>query len=549
MAGEATPDVTVDGLDPVPFRAPAAAPERAADRDAFPQSVASGGPTPEGVILWTRVSPTAWADYPDEPLVVRVAADHGFDSIVLEGAVPADRVGPEWDHAVRVDVDGALTPGREYHYRFVHGDRASPVGRCRTLPAPDADVDSVRLGVVACQDYENGYYPAFGDLADERLDFLVHTGDLIYESADRLYTGVGSDRLPDRRVELPSGKDRAWTRTDFRAIHRTYRSDRFLQAALREHTLVATWDDHAVANNVYWDREADAPVAPEHPRGRDPAFARDLARAGIRAWYEYVPARVRYDPSVEPLHDSFRLYRRVRFGRLAELLVTDARFYRDGPPEGTAHLLHLTLGLRPAGDPDRTMLGDEQADWLARSLRGTDARWAVWLTSVLAMPLRLGVGPLGAYPKQDSWDGFATERERLFRAAGDADASVVALSGDLHSAIAGTLRQETGRGEAVGVEFMTPAISSVNLAEAIGVDEGRLAGATRSLFSRAVTGASPWIDAFDSHHWGYSVVEFDREAVSYTAYAVDKSTNRDDADRRVLARFEAPHGEDAVRER
>jgi alkaline phosphatase D len=64
-----------------------------------------------------------------------------------------------------------------------------------------------------------------------------------------------------------------------------------------------------------------------------------------------------------------------------------------------------------------------------------------------------------------------------------------------------------------------------------------------------VTGASPWIDAFDSHHWGYSVVEFDREAVSYTAYAVDKSTNRDDADRRVLARFEAPHGEDAVRER
>ena len=44
----------------------------------FPQSIASGGPTPTGVILWTRLAPDAF-DH-DEPLGVRES------SCMLDGA-------------------------------------------------------------------------------------------------------------------------------------------------------------------------------------------------------------------------------------------------------------------------------------------------------------------------------------------------------------------------------------------------------------------------------------------------------------------------------
>ncbi len=133
-------------------------------RSTFPQSVASGGPTPEGVILWTRIDPVAFA--PDEPLGVRVAADEGFEETVYEGVVEDAEAIRAHDHTVNVDLDGHLDPGTEYYYRFVHDGVASRVGRCRTLPAPGTPPGSVRFAVLACQDYQNGYYGAYHHVAE-----------------------------------------------------------------------------------------------------------------------------------------------------------------------------------------------------------------------------------------------------------------------------------------------------------------------------------------------------------------------------------------------
>jgi alkaline phosphatase D len=560
VAGEAAPDVGAAGLASAPGTAGTRGDAGGLDAaDVFPLSVASGGPTPTGVVCWTRVAPGAYD--PDRPLSIEVARpdDESFANPVVDGAVPPERVGPAFDHTVRVDLDGALAPWTRYRYRFRHRGVASPVGRCRTLPRPDAELDRLRLGVLACQDYENGYYPALGAVAAADVDFLVHLGDFIYESAAGLYRGLGSDDYPDRDVSLPSGNDRAFTLADFRHLHRLYRSDRFLRAALREHTLVAGWDDHGVANNRYYDYEADAPRAPGHPRGDDPEFMRGLTRDGVRAWYEYLPTRVRYEPDA-PLLESFRLYRHLRFGTLADLLLTDGRLYRDGPPPGTPTVLGESIGRRPAVDPDRSMLGDEQREWFLDRLRGADATWTVWANNVLAAPLRVGVGPLAAYPKLDSWDGFAAERREILATAAAAGRRLVTLTGDMHSYVGARLRLSDARaspddrawgadGNTVGVEFMTPAVTSVNVAEAVGVDEGLLAGLTRPLVSGGVPAMNPHVDFFDSHRWGYSVVEFTPERVRYEACAVDKRVDDDAADRERVVALSTPVDRPTLRRR
>jgi alkaline phosphatase D len=50
------------------------------------------------------------------------------------------------------------------------------------------------------------------------------------------------------------------------------------------------------------------------------------------------------------------------------------------------------------------------------------------------------------------------------------------------------------------------------------------------------------MEFFDSHHWGYSTVELTPEKCTYTAYAVDKTTNSATAERERLARFSVPEG-------
>ena len=198
----------------------------------FPQSVASGGPTPAGVVLWTRIAPEAFAA--DEPLGVEVVEREAFeaaglgrdepwpdDRVTYRGIVEdTDRIRAH-DHVVKVDIDGALDPGTEYRYRFVYRGATSRVGTCRTLPGPDASPDALRFGVLACQNYLNGYYPALGYVAEEDLDFLIHVGDFIYESDEGHFKGLDSRDYPDRQLELPSGADRVQDIEDYRYIYRT----------------------------------------------------------------------------------------------------------------------------------------------------------------------------------------------------------------------------------------------------------------------------------------------------------------------------------------
>ena len=156
------------------------------DRSPFTLGVASGDPTDDGVVLWTRLAPDPLAPgggMPDEAVRVvwEVADDERFARIVARANTEAS---PLRAHAVHVEVDG-LRPARPYWYRFRVGTWESPVGRTRTAPEPTADVDRVRLAFASCQHWEHGYFTAHRHLAREDLDVVLFLGDYIYEYARR----------------------------------------------------------------------------------------------------------------------------------------------------------------------------------------------------------------------------------------------------------------------------------------------------------------------------------------------------------------------------
>jgi alkaline phosphatase D len=88
--------------------------------DPFTLGVASGDPTPDGVVLWTRLAPRPLAEdghggmpSRDTEVEWQLAEDERFTSVVRSGTVTARA---SWAHSVHVEPAG-LQPGREYFYR------------------------------------------------------------------------------------------------------------------------------------------------------------------------------------------------------------------------------------------------------------------------------------------------------------------------------------------------------------------------------------------------------------------------------------------------
>ena len=98
----------------------------------FTMGVASGSPTSDSLVLWTRLhgKGAAWNGLAQGPVAVRweLAHDEQFARMVQSGQVSAT---PELAHCVHAEVSG-LEPDRWYFYRFMAGDALSPVGRTRT---------------------------------------------------------------------------------------------------------------------------------------------------------------------------------------------------------------------------------------------------------------------------------------------------------------------------------------------------------------------------------------------------------------------------------
>src|SRR5437763_5454931 len=154
----------------------------------FQVGVASGDPSPDGFVIWTRLAPKPieGGGMPDEAVEVawQVAEDEALNHVVAKGTTVAN---PDWGHSVHVEVQG-LKPDRWYWYQFKAAGDTSPVGRSRTLPPAGSTPDKLRFAFASCQHYEQGLFTAYEHMAKDELDLVVHLGDYIYEGAP---TGKG----------------------------------------------------------------------------------------------------------------------------------------------------------------------------------------------------------------------------------------------------------------------------------------------------------------------------------------------------------------------
>jgi alkaline phosphatase D len=454
-------DASAAGLSPADVNLlftvnPAATPEQQAQ--IFPQSVASGDPTVNGIVLWTRVDPSAQTA--DHRVAWQIASSPDFSSVITEGI---STLTAATDNTVKLPIIAAnlLEPFSAYYYRFIYNQVASRTGRFKTLPLPSANLPSLKLGYVVCQDYGNGYYTAHKFLSQEQLDYVIHLGDYIYETITSNFQGDPSRTVPP----FPSGSTTIPVDVnDYRHLYRVYRSDPNLQAVHENFACIQLWDDHEFANDCHQDFHPDDNASPNTPDTPQPA----LRKAANQAWSEYGLAHVTFDPNAD-WEGSIQVYRKFSFGIIADLIVTDERLYRDGPPCGNDEVFqrYFSIGCPGLRDPNRSMLGAAQKQWFLQQVTGSGATWKLWANEVMLMQLKVA-GAL--YVDLDQWDGYPKERQTLLSAIQSAGVSnFVALTGDLHTFLAGYLKPNFDNifASPMGIELMVGSISSANLREDI----------------------------------------------------------------------------------
>jgi alkaline phosphatase D len=374
--------------------------DRRLSTNPFLWGVASGDPTPDGVVLWTRLE-RPQGDRRAVSVRWEVAEDERFSRIARAGATLAPA---PLGHSVHAEVAG-LRPGREYWYRFMTGGHNSPTGRTRTAPALSASPDRISFAFASCQNYEHGYFTAFRHLVSDDPDFVVHLGDYIYE---RKF----SPNLTVRPIEAGE----VFTLAEYRARYAIYRTDADLQAAHAACPWIVTTDDHEVANN-YANAVAERPTPPGQ-------FLLRRA-AAYQAYYEFMPLRRASLPS----GPGMQLFRRLRFGNLAEFHVLDTRQYRSDQACGDGRKARCDEALAPS----RTMMGAAQERWLERGLRSSRARWNVLANQVMVAQAKSMLEAQEMFG-MDRWDGYVTAQQRMLRLLAAArDANPVVITGDIHS--------------------------------------------------------------------------------------------------------------------
>ncbi|MGW5362815.1 alkaline phosphatase D family protein [Actinopolymorpha pittospori] len=415
-----------------------AAPKPAAVKDPFTLGVASGDPSPDGFVLWTRLARNPLAEdglggmaYKPIEVEWQVATDERFRRIVQADTVTAY---PQAAHSVHVEVNG-LDSGREYFYRFRTGKFTSMVGRTLTAPDANALVPSLAMSFVSCSQFEHGFFTAYRRLAEDQPELVLHLGDYQYEYRAGGYVAPGGNV---RDHEGPETE----TLANYRQRHAQYKNDPDLQAAHAIAPWLVVWDDHELDNN--W--------ADEIPENNQPNF---LARraAAFQAYYENMPLR----RTSIPRGIDMQLYRRIRWGKLANFHMLDTRQYRDDQGCGDGY-----DDCPAAIDPARSITGAEQEEWLIDGFHKSKARWDILGQQVFFAQRDNNAGP-AKITSQDAWDGYVASRQRITQGWVDAKVrNAVVLTGDVHAHWASELKldYDDPTSRTVGSELICSSITT-----------------------------------------------------------------------------------------
>lgn len=461
----------------------------------FTHSVASGEPSADSILLWTRYIPAS-GDTVELKAEISETAD--FARIVSGGA---QITGPWRDHTAKITVSG-LAPGRHYHFRFIAPDGTiSPIGRTRTLP--EGPVASFRTAIFSCSNMAYGYFNAYAHAAArDDLDLAIHLGDYFYEYRTGDYPTAG-DAVPGRKLE-PMGE--LIHLADYRVRYASYRSDPDLQKLHARVPMIVQWDDHESANDS-WEGGAENHQAEEGDWN-------DRRAASIQAYREWMPV------SDEP-------WKAYDIGTLATLFRTETRLLARTRQPDVAALFQQADPVAALkafrdgawADPAVTMMGSQQEDWLAHAMRASVKAGQQWqvvgfgtILGQTVMPTEaeswvapdsskrakdliqsgIAAAKLGLPFNYDNWGGYPAARARFLRSAQGLGANLVVITGDSHNAWAYDLGQD---GKPAGVEFAGHSVTSPGYEAGVRSDPKAVAA--------ALIGANPELKWCDTSRRGY----------------------------------------------
>lgn len=491
----------------------------------FRHGIASGDPDATSVVLWTRVTVAAPTEVEWE-----LAVDAGFARVMRNGRFVT---GPERDYTVKVVAEG-LEPGGRYYYRFRAAGASSPVGRTRTLPV--GRLDRLGIALASCSNYALGFFNAYDAIArDPAVDFVLHTGDYIYEHGADGWHGDEARKMG--RTHQPLHE--IVSLGDYRTRHAQYKTDPSSQAMLAAKPLLACWDDHESANNP-WMGGAQAHQPETEGRWED------RRAASIQAYFEWMPVR---EPG--PGRTRMQFWRTYVFGDLATLSTIETRHtaralqvdYEPWKKVIASHADARRLESEQIGAEGRRMLSPECEADLTTAWTRSKQLGQPWRLIGNPMPIArtrvpdvvaLGIIPDPAtqekplpaavnlawkgkwnmpfYP--DTWDGYEWARERLYaqaRAAGADD--LVFLTGDSHDFWANRLADAEGR--PAGIELGTSGITSPGDFIDSGFDR-----VTSARLDTALAEHNPEVLWTDNLYCGYVRLELGRERGEATFVAM-----------------------------
>ena len=400
----------------------------------FFHGVAAGDSRSDGFILWTKLSPKQETDSIKVFYFISLL-DKKY--IVKQGVVFAHK---ENDFVIKLNVSG-LKPFTKYLYwfkvcsqkglGFKPGEcKISDIGKAKTTPNLCMEVKKLSFVVFTGSNYNAGYFNAYCAAAkDTTVDFVIHTGDYIYEYGTNVF-GKNSTRSLIPNHELI-------TFNDYNTRYWLYRMDTCLKNTHKAFAWYTIWDDHEVANDA-WKVGAD-----NHQPSEGNYFLR--RQNAFRAYYQWIPIKETEDTSI---------FRVVKMGNLVRLILLDTRhFGRD-------------YQKMDPWDSSKTMLGQEQLNWFFQELiraQKDSVKWILVAQQLLFAPLIFFNDTIN----RDGWDMYPLEREKILRFLYENNLkNVVFLGGDFHTSWANELYlnaykfHSRHKDTMVSMEFITPSITS-----------------------------------------------------------------------------------------
>ena len=384
--------------------------------------IASGDVTNQSAIIWSRVN--------DQPAQMNVEYDTNANfSNPLSKTAQANST---TDFTAQTKLDG-LKPDTQYYYRVwfsasnivnnTNSDTSNDlsassdiaeqieVGTFRTAPSFNMSSNSNSSsnafsfiwgadvgGQNYCRNAEEGGYSIFKSMQSLSPDFFIANGDMIYaDGACPIQGPIVTNSTNNQTItwtNIPGNfKSIAdpsvdWNNvTEVRSIfleHWKYnRNDTYFKEFLSNVSMYSQWDDHEIIND-FGSKWPDWNLFSTDREGYP-----NIVKEGTNAFLYYSPVGSdnNNNNATENVSDT-HIYRSFNWGKDLDLFIIDARSYRS-----QNHIADTP-------ENNKTMLGEEQLQWLKQELSNSNATWKLISSDV---PISIPTGSNASILGRDGW--------------------------------------------------------------------------------------------------------------------------------------------------